>query len=48
MDTLDIASFTRRPTDEPVLEGINTACVCLYADIGCMAVVGNVMLEISD
>jgi hypothetical protein len=48
VDTLDIAKIARGSAHESVLEGINTTGICLHADIRCMAVVGNVKLEISD
>ena len=44
VDKVDAAAPARRPVDEFMLEGINTARVCMYADIGRMATVVDVEL----
>lgn len=43
VDTLDIAAFKGRSANEFMLEGIDTAGICMYADIRHMAVVGDVV-----
>ena len=42
VDPLDIAPFKGRPANEPMLEGINTPGIFMYADIGGMAAMGDV------
>ena len=37
MDTLDITPFKGRPVDDPMLESINPAGLCLYVNIGRVA-----------
>ena len=47
MDTMDAATPARRPADEFMLESVNTAGICKYADIGDMALVVNVNKKVS-
>ena len=43
MDTLDTAAFTGRSTNESVLEGIDTIGICMYAGVGHLADMGDVI-----
>ena len=44
VDSLDIAAFTRRPADEPVLESVNATGICMYADIRNMEIMVDVKI----
>ena len=43
VDTLDITTPARGPTNELMLESVNTPGICMYADIGNMEVMVDVM-----
>ncbi len=48
VDTLDVTPFKSRPVNDPKLEGINAAGFCLYVNIGSVAYMVDVMLNIKD
>ena len=43
VDSLDSASFTGRSIDESLLESVNATSIFMYADFGCVEIIGDVI-----